>query len=480
MYKKAPKGWAKHWDFILLDLLIVLLSFFLAYIIRLGIRNPYQGSLYRTLAIVIFMMDVMVAVLFNTFSGVLKHGYFVLLINTLRHVILVLSFSILFTFITQTGEIYSRTVIFLTAGFHLIFGYSAKILYRRIRHIHQPDRAMFVVTTADWARETIIDLQQDITHTIKTVGIAVIDKDMKGQEIEGVPVMADGETVISWLSREWVDEIYFRIPRQNKDRDRLFSALLEMGITIHIDIGTLSTVFNQKQEVERIGKSLVLTTAINTITGLNAAAKRLLDIVGGLVGSVLALLVMTIMVVPIKIVSPGPLLYVSERIGLNGKRFKMYKIRSMIPNADEQKEDLIKDNRIRDGGMFKLAWDPRIIGNRTLPDGTHKTGIGYFLRRSSLDEMPQFFNVLKGDMSLVGTRPPTPDEWVKYDIHHRIRMATKPGITGMWQISGRSDITSFEEVVRLDMEYITRWSFGLDLRILLKTIVIVFKGKGAM
>ena len=140
----------------------------------------------------------------------------------------------------------------------------------------------------------------------------------------------------------------------------------------------------------------------------------------------------------------------------------------------------MKDNRVSSGMMFKLTWDPRIIGNRQLPDGTKKTGIGEFIRRTSLDEFPQFFNVLKGDMSLVGTRPPTVDEWEKYEMSHRARLAMKPGITGLWQISGRSNITDFDEVVKLDTKYIYDWSPGLDLRILLKTFGAVFKKNGAM
>ena len=158
----------------------------------------------------------------------------------------------------------------------------------------------------------------------------------------------------------------------------------------------------------------------------------------------------------------------------------MLKLRSMYLDAEERKKELMKDNRIDSGLMFKLDFDPRIIGNEILPDGTKKTGIGEFIRANSLDEFPQFFNVLLGDMSLVGTRPPTVDEWEKYEYHHRARLAIRPGITGMWQISGRSDITDFEEVVKLDTKYIQNWSLALDLKILVQTVLAVVKRKGAM
>ena len=149
-------------------------------------------------------------------------------------------------------------------------------------------------------------------------------------------------------------------------------------------------------------------------------------------------------------------------------------------DAEERKAELMKDNKLGDEKMFKLDFDPRVIGNKVLPDGTHKTGIGDFIRRTSIDEFPQFFNVLKGDMSIIGTRPPLVSETNFYERHHRARLAIKPGITGMWQVSGRSDITDFEEVVKLDTKYISEWSFMLDIKILFKTVLIVLGQKGSM
>ena len=149
-------------------------------------------------------------------------------------------------------------------------------------------------------------------------------------------------------------------------------------------------------------------------------------------------------------------------------------------DAEERKNELMAQNKISDGLMFKMDFDPRIIGNKILPDGTRKTGIGEFIRKTSLDEFPQFINILLGDMSLVGTRPPTVDEWELYEPHHRARMSFRPGLTGMWQVSGRSNITDFEEVVKLDTQYISEWSLRLDVKILWKTVWSVLKSDGAM
>ena len=240
-----------------------------------------------------------------------------------------------------------------------------------------------------------------------------------------------------------------------------------MGITVH---RALPESFDNgwKKRVENIGGYTVITDSIEPAGPAEAALKRLADIVGGLAGCVITGILFLFAAPAIYINSPGPIFFSQTRIGKNGRKFKIYKFRSMYMDAEERKKELMKQNKVKDGMMFKMDNDPRII-----------KGIGNFIRKTSIDEFPQFFNVLKGDMSLVGTRPPTVDEWEKYEKHHRVRMAIKPGLTGMWQVSGRSSITDFEEVVALDLKYIREWSIGLDIRILLKTVKIVLTGSGS-
>jgi lipopolysaccharide/colanic/teichoic acid biosynthesis glycosyltransferase len=230
----------------------------------------------------------------------------------------------------------------------------------------------------------------------------------------------------------------------------------------------------QTLAVEKIGGYVVLTNAIRVATTKQLFIKRMMDIVGSVIGLILCA-IFTVTIGPIiYIKDPGPIFFSQERVGKNGKRFRLYKFRSMYMDAEERKADLMEQNQMQ-GLMFKMKDDPRIIGSG--PDGT-RHGIGWFIRKSSIDEFPQFWNVLKGDMSLVGTRPPTVDEWKQYEAHHRARLAVKPGITGLWQISGRSEITDFEEVVALDLQYMKEWSIGNDIVILWKTIVTVIQMKG--
>jgi lipopolysaccharide/colanic/teichoic acid biosynthesis glycosyltransferase len=253
-----------------------------------------------------------------------------------------------------------------------------------------------------------------------------------------------------------------------------------MGVTVHLNLSQVTKMPGRVQLVEKVGSYTVLTSSMNYATTKQAFLKRAMDIAGGLVGCLICGVLFIFVAPVLYISSPGPIFFTQERIGKNGKHFKMYKFRSMYMDAEARKQELMAQNRHGGNLMFKLEFDPRIIGNKILPDGTRKTGIGQFIRDTSIDEFPQFFNVLKGELSLVGTRPPTVDEWEKYKFHHRARLAIKPGITGLWQISGRSNITDFEEVVALDKKYIREWSMGLDLRIMVKTVKVVLGKEGSM
>ena len=195
--------------------------------------------------------------------------------------------------------------------------------------------------------------------------------------------------------------------------------------------------------------------------------KRLMDIVISIPGIIATGILFIILGPIIYIQSPGPIFFKQVRVGKNGRKFKIYKFRSMYMDAEERKKELMEQNKMQ-GLMFKMDDDPRI------------TPIGKFIRKTSLDEFPQFINIFKGDMSLVGTRPPTVDEVEKYEEHHKSRLAIKPGLTGLWQVSGRSDITDFEEIVKLDNEYIRNFSLSFDIKIILKTIGVVFKRKGSV
>ena len=197
---------------------------------------------------------------------------------------------------------------------------------------------------------------------------------------------------------------------------------------------------------------------------VNSKFKRFIDILGASVGLLMTLLIAIPIAIAIQLDNPGPILYSQVRCGVKGKLFRIWKFRSMVADADQLKH-LVKNEAT--GNIFKSKDDPRI------------TRVGKFLRRTSLDELPQFWNVLCGDMSLVGTRPPTVDEVKRYEAHHWQRLNVKPGITGEWQVNGRSNVIDFEEIVAMDLDYQQRWSVSYDLKLILRTIWVVFNKHGA-
>ena len=481
MYQRNGQGWTKHLDFLILDELVLQLSLILAFYVRQG-QSAYAVPIYRNLAAFFVLADLVIILMFNRLHNVLKRGLYQEMMATLTLCISVFGLGTAFVFVAHSGESYSRIVLVLTMVFHMVLGFITRCLWKQVlwktRIMQGSKGSMLVVLHASTAEEMMQRLlERDIeAHII--IG-AVLDEETNKKEIAGIPVVCRLEEVSDYLVDKWVDAVYIDCAATDPRIKELMTNCSLMGITLHYHVPAIGGTGN-KRFVEKISGTTVLTSSLNYATPMEAFFKRVLDILGGIVGSLLALLIMAIVGPKIKKASPGPILYSQERIGLNGKRFKMYKIRSMYLDADARKKELMDQNRVKDGMMFKLDFDPRVIGNEILPDGTKKTGIGEFIRQKSLDEFPQFFNVLMGQMSLVGTRPPTVDEWEKYDFHHRARLACKPGITGLWQVSGRSEITDFEEVVRLDTEYIMNWSFVNDLKILLQTVLVVLKGRGAM
>ncbi len=508
MYKRSSQGWLKHIDFILWDLIILQVSYILGYMIRHGWGMwPYLRPEYRSLAVIMVAGDVLVSVVFNTMHNVVRRGYGKELTASLKQSILVLVLMSLYLFSSQAGDAYSRITIYLTAGFHLLFGFVFRLLWKQlIRRLNRnKSKASMILVADENSVEKVVTKAFELDG-FEYAGLILSNRDAEGEIIHGLKVVANLSNAADYICRGWVDEVFVypehltdlkeetydlvedyiddSYGSQMKTRGeekasvgRLIAQCREMAMPVHIRL-PISSV-GGKSFIEKVGGYNVLTITANFAEPWQLAVKRLMDILGGIVGSIFALIVIAIVGPKIKKESPGPVLFKQTRIGLNGKRFKFYKIRSMYLDAEERKKELMEQNRVSDGMMFKLDFDPRIIGNKIV-DGKQITGIGEKIRSSSLDEFPQFFNVLKGDMSLVGTRPPTEDEWEKYQYHHRARLATKPGLTGMWQVSGRSKITNFEEVVRLDTEYINSWSIGLDIKILMKTVKSVLKHEGAM
>ena len=481
MYTRSTHRWLKHLDFIVLDEIVLQIAFVFAYMIRHGFWNlPYLTVSYRMLAVLLAVWDILVPVMFNTMHDVVHRGYYREFELTCKQAVFVFVAMIFCMFVVQTSDVYSRITISLTTVFHIVLGYCSRLIWKRVVRKHQTsvvNEAILLVSDSALAEQIIQSVNPSDSH--KFVGVVFTDNNQEVEEVSGVPVVAELKNAAKFICREWIDGVFI-YSADNPEVNTLISQCREMSVPVHLRLPIDENNIGDRSFVEKIGGYSVVTTTSNYVTPGQALIKRTMDIIGGFVGSIITLLVLIVVGPMIKKASPGPVLFKQERIGQNGRKFTMLKIRSMYLDAEERKKDLMKQNRVADGMMFKLDWDPRIIGNVILPDGTKKNGIGEFIRKTSLDEFPQFFNVLKGDMSLVGTRPPTVDEWEKYEYHHRARLATKPGLTGLWQISGRSGITDFEEVVKLDTEYINNWSVGLDIKILLGTIRAVFKQEGAL
>ena len=290
--------------------------------------------------------------------------------------------------------------------------------------------------------------------------------DFKGKEdsINGYDILGKLSDFEKIVRKKFVDEVFITIPSQRQKISELTTEAKSLGVAVRI-IPDMFDIVTGGIEIHHIGIMPLLEYHSRGIHGTDLVLKRSFDVCLSAAGLLLLSPLFLILSVLIKIDNPGPVLYVSKRCGKKGRLFHFYKFRSMVKNADRMLRSLKVKNE-KKGPIFKMADDPRI------------TKVGRFMRRLSLDELPQLWNVFRGDMSLVGPRPPTPEETKEYKDWQLKRMEVKPGITCLWQVRGRSNL-SFYKWVKLDIWYINNWSFWLDLKILWLTIPVVFKGKGA-
>ncbi len=485
MYRKPSEGWLKHWDFMCLDLFFLQAAYVISYIARNGLQNPYKIQLYLNMAIVICLIDLCTVFFAEGYSGIMRRGYLQEFKAVVKHICIVCMMMVLYLFFSQTGADFSRINFLLFTVVSIILLYVERTLWKqyllRRRKTSFERKTLLVITTFDRTEDVMRKMKRSFPFEIEVIGIVLLDRDdLKGKNVDNTKIVCLKSEILDYVRTKWIDGILINADQDNDELRSLKDALINMGMTVHTVVAVEEERSGMDSEVQNqllgnLGGYIVLSTAIRVASSKQLFLKRMMDIAGGITGLVVTG-VLTIFIAPaIYFSSPGPVFFSQTRVGKNGKTFKIYKFRSMYMDAEERKKELLKENKMQ-GQMFKLERDPRIIGSGKNGDGH---GIGWFIRKTSIDEFPQFWNILKGDMSLVGTRPPTLDEWEKYDYHHRARLATKPGLTGLWQVSGRSDITDFEDVVKLDLQYIQNWSLELDIKILFKTIFVVLCGQGA-
>jgi len=470
MYKRAKGGFSKHVDFIAIDWFTNLLSLQVTYSIRYStISLVLSDAIYLKLFLIMMVCGALVMTMRDNYHNILRRGYFTELIYVLRNIVCLCAATLVFLFIDHSTGDYSRVVLVETVILWTILCYIGRAYHKHALRKRYSDynncRSVILVSDKEHLNQVIGNIKNIPVRDYKFIRIMITDASEKA-DVMGVPVLKDCAEAIEFMKVNVVDEILVGVAQMSDIPKEFVDACCEMGITLHYIIQDIPDFYGN-QFVEHLAEYTVVTAAFKSATVPELIIKRAIDIAGGLVGVLLTAIIFIFVTPIIKLQSPGPVFFSQVRIGRNGRKFLMYKFRTMYMDAEERKKELIAQNEMQ-GFMFKMKDDPRIYP------------FGKFLRKTSLDEFPQFINVLKGDMSLVGTRPPTVDEYQQYELHHKSRLAAKPGLTGLWQVSGRSDITDFEEVVASDTKYIQSWSILLDIKIIFKTVVIVLTHRGSV
>jgi len=395
-----------------------------------------------------------------------KRNQSVELAETVKYIVfyaLLISFSSFFLeekfVISRRGMIY---LLSLYGVLNYLLSFFVKRYWKTFNHNLKGRRKILLVTAISRTEKVLERLLTANDVQGELVAVSVLDKpEFTHDKVLVVP----REQLLTYATHEVVDEVFVNLPSEDYDIGALISQFETMGIAVTVNLNAFDKNLGRNKQIHEMAGLNVVTFSTNFYKPSHVIAKRILDICGAIVGLLLCGIA-GLFLVPMIRKDGGPAIFSQTRVGKNGRHFTFYKFRSMRIDAEAIKEQLMDQNTMQ-GGMFKIDNDPRV------------TKIGQFIRKTSLDELPQFWNVLIGDMSLVGTRPPTVDEYEKYTPEQKRRLSFKPGITGLWQISGRSEITSFDEVVKLDVAYIDDWTIWKDFEILLKTVKVVLMRDGA-
>ncbi|WP_026493703.1 sugar transferase [Butyrivibrio sp. XPD2002] len=460
----------------LLDIACISVTYQIATWVRFSNRNDWGSKHLHYATLVIFILVSTLYSFFRDWNGnFMQRGYRKEFFAVAKYIAVMFVTSLTFAFFLQWSYILSRTVIFNFAWMSFLLTYAVHIAYRKflLKIYNNGTYASQVVIIAEkhQMKGIIENLQSQMwSMDYNIVGAAYadvkdIDADAEPEMICGVPVFAGYKNLTEKMVTLTFDEVFICAPNLPRDYIKpMVEGFKEMGVTTHYSLDIPE--FGASGNTGKFCNHNVITYSGPDYSYKKMFIKRAIDICGAIVGLILTAIITVLVAPAIWLEDHGPVFFSQVRIGKNGRRFKIYKFRSMYMDAEERLKDLQVNNEMK-GLMFKMENDPRV------------TKVGKFIRKTSLDEFPQFWNILKGDMSLVGTRPPTEKEFEQYNEYYRRRISMTPGLTGMWQVSGRSDIDDFDEVVKLDLEAIDNWSLALDFKILLMTIGAVFASKGA-
>lgn len=458
-----------------LDLLICIAAFFAAYSLR-GTAF-YSFARYETLAPIESLTWLLVTSLgLHLILYPLNGFYTSLRMKSISDIIFMIIRAALAEFFVLGALIFlvqAKTTsryffgLFLGLNYALILTekLGARIFLSSIRRRGFNFRQVLVIGTGGNAVRLIQNLRRNAHWGYVPCGVLVAGSGTVGQ-VEGVPILGGLADLESLVRQKTVDEIIFALDRIDADEMAEQMALCErLGIPTRFSLG-LFDLPQSKIMFSHMDQIPLLTFYTTLRTPFEAVVKRVMDIFISIIGLLITLVLFPWIALRIQMQSPGPVFFKQRRVGENGRLFSCYKFRTMGIDAEARKDALLMDNQMQ-GPLFKLENDPRVFP------------FGNFLRKSSFDELPQFFNILRGDMSVVGTRPPTPEEVKRYETHYRRRLSVRPGLTGLWQVSGRNEIRDFEDVLKLDLRYIDNWSIWLDVQIVGKTIWATLTKRGA-